>query len=143
MNVAFGILEMASISLMPQTPYQAVRNHLPNQNSIMTPKPPRPTRKEIHYRSGHNPLNPKHTKHHPPHIRSHRAMDKQVIHTLPIAFTQTAPILEDQTTLPQIINSKSLPQRSNPREKSNSGGETLAIQIIFQGNKMEVIGVKD
>ena len=123
MNVAFGILEMASISLMPQTPYQAVQNHLPNQNSIMTPKPPRPTRKEIHNRYGHNPLNPKHTKHHTPHICSHGAVDKQVIHTLPIAFTQAAPVLEDQTTLPQIINSKSLPQRSNPREKSNSRGD--------------------
>ena len=121
MNVAFGILEMASISLMPQTPYQAVRNHLPNQNSIMTPRQPHPTRKEIHYRSGHNPLNPKHAKHHPPQIRSQRAVEKQVIHTLPIVFTQTTPILEDQATLPQIINSKSLPQRSDPREKRDPG----------------------
>jgi hypothetical protein len=44
-------------------------------------------------------------------------MQKEVIHTLPTPLAHTAPILNNETPLPQIINSKNLAQRSSPREK--------------------------
>ena len=114
------ILKMTRITFPPKTPNQTVRNHLPNQDRFMPPPIPQPTTEKLQHRLGHNPLNPKHAKYHGPEIHSHGTMQKEVIHTLPTPLAHTAPILNNETPLSQIICSESLPQRSIPGEKGNT-----------------------
>jgi hypothetical protein len=63
-----------------------MRNHLPNQDRTMPPPVPQPTTEKIQHSLGHNPLQPKHTKHQGPKFHSHGAMQKEMVHTVPTLF---------------------------------------------------------